>query len=126
MRNGAVWVLVVALTVAAGCATPTRPTEKPITSVKQVVGSWDGWNACHGCSIRFRASLSIRDDGYWTMVVERNPSYHGKVGIVNGVLQWGVDGRWYGLVKVVEEDGREWLTLYRANGEVWTEFDRAK
>ena len=108
-----------------GCATVTS-TPKTITSVKQLVGSWDGWIGCHGCSTRFRASLAVRDDGYWTMTIERNPSYHGKFAIVNSELQWGREGWWIGPVRVVEERGREYLTIYHANGEVWTEFDRAK
>ena len=118
------WALLAALTVTAGCA--TIPAEKQITDLKQVVGSWDGWIGCHGCSPRFRASLSIRDDGDWTMTIERNPSFHGSVGIVGGVLRWRQGSPWYGTVTLVEERGREWLTFYRPNGEVWTEFDRAK
>ena len=59
------------------------------------------------------------------MVVEQNASFHGKVAIVNGALQWGAGGWWYGPVRVVEEGGREWLTFVRENGEVWTELAAA-
>jgi hypothetical protein len=62
------------------------------------------------------------------MILERNPSYHGKIGIVEGVLRWGNDGPspWYGTVTLVEEHGRDYLTFLRPDGAVWTEFDRAK
>jgi hypothetical protein len=118
-----VWVLAVLATT--GCMT-TQPVPKVVTDVKQLVGAWEGWIGCHGCSTRFRSRLLVREGGYYEMVNERNPSYYGKFGIVNGVLQYGAEGRWYGSATIVEERGHEWLTLYRANGEVWTEFDRAK
>lgn len=118
-------VTVFLIVVSVGCAT-APPVPKTITSIDQIVGWWIGWNPCRGCSTRFRANLSIQADGYWVMVVEQNASFHGKVAIVNGALQWGAGGWWYGPVRVVEEGGREWLTFVRENGEVWTEFDRAK
>jgi hypothetical protein len=125
--RAAAWLLTIAcgVFVTTACAT-TAPTPKAITDLKQLTGSWDGWIPCHGCSQRFRASLSVREDGYWTMITERNPSFHGKFGIVNGVLQWGNEGWWVGPVTVVDERGREYMSLRRANGEVWTEFDRPK
>ncbi len=117
--------LVILLLTTIGCAT-TPSTPKTVTDLKQIVGSWDGWIGCHGCAMRFRASLSVRDDGYWTMNIERNASFHGTFAIVNGMLQWLREGWVVGPVTVSEERGREYLTIYRADGEVWTEFDRAK
>ena len=124
LRSAVAFLLWITL-ASLGCATTTA-TPKTITSVQQLVGSWNGWIGCHGCPIRFRASLSVREDGYWTMITEQNPSFHGKFAIVNGDLQWGREGWWVGPVAVVEEGGREYLTIFRANGDVWTEFDRPK
>ena len=73
-----------------------------------------------------RAYLSILADGRWQVVVEQNPGYYGNVEVVDGVPRWGQGGRWYGTLILVEERGREYLTLSRTNGSVWTEFDRAK
>jgi hypothetical protein len=69
----------VAISVLAtvGCArTPSIP--KTVTHLGQIVGSWDGWIDCHGCTGRFRGTMIIRDDGMWTLSYERNPTYHGK------------------------------------------------
>jgi hypothetical protein len=107
-----------------GCAT-TAPTPRTITDINQLAGSWHGWIGCYGCPERFRASLEVRPGGYWQMTTRSNPARYGKFGIVNGVLMHGNDGWWSGPVTVVEERGREYMTLRRQN-EVWTEFDRAK
>jgi hypothetical protein len=48
---------------------------------------------------------------------------------VDGVVRWGnpdLKNPWYGTVTLVEENGRDYLTFLRPNGEVWTEFNRAK
>jgi hypothetical protein len=114
---------------AVGCAS-TSSIPKTVTDLKQVVGQWDGWiGSSGGVKYAFRATMQIRDDGTWVMPIERNPTYHGKIGIVDGAVRWGSPGPkdpWYGTVTMVEENGPEYLILLRPNGEVWTEFNRAK
>jgi hypothetical protein len=109
--------------VAIGCAT-TTPVPKTVTHIKQLAGVWEGWIGCRGCPERFRSTLTVQDDGSYRMVNERNTMRYGRLGIVNGVLQHGVDGWWHGEAKLVEERGREWLTLYRLNGDVYVEYYR--
>jgi hypothetical protein len=108
-----------------GCAT-TAGTPKTITDPKQLVGLWTGYVPCRECAMDFRATLLIRDDSTWIASVYQNNSEQGYLGIVNGVLRWGKAGRWYGRISVVEDRGREYLSIVRDNGTVWTEFERAK
>ena len=72
----------------------------------------------------FRASLLIRDDSTWTVSVQQGSVIQGVLGIVDGVLRWGQGGRWYGRVTVVEQRGREYLSIVREDGQLWTEFER--
>jgi hypothetical protein len=111
-----------------GCAT-TSSTPKTVTDIKQLVGSWSGWMNCNGGLSRcLRATPLVRDDGTWTMPVERNPAYIGKVVSTGNVVRYtyGMGGPWRGTVTLVEENGRDYLTFVRENGEAWCEFDRAK
>jgi hypothetical protein len=120
--------LIFALTLL-GCAT-TSSTPKTVTDIKQLVGSWNGWiEERGGARFQYRATLSIREDGTWAIVTERNPTYYGRMGIADGVVRWAAaDPKlpWYGTATLVEENGREWLTLRRPTGEVWTEVARGK
>jgi hypothetical protein len=120
---------------SAGCA--TVPTLQTITDTKQLVGVWRGSVPCRDCPSYLPASLLIRDDATWTATVDRNSAretqllaqasdLHGALGIVDGVLRWGQDGRWYGRVTVVEARGYEYLSMLNVNGQVWIEFQRAK
>jgi hypothetical protein len=108
-----------------GCAT-TASTPKTITDPKQLVGSWIGFVPCRGCAMDFRANLLVRDDAMWIVSVVQGGTYHGYFGIVDGVLRWGQGGRWIGRVTVVEQRGREYLSIVREDGTVWTEFERAR
>jgi hypothetical protein len=127
----AVFVLLLS---TAGCA--TVPTPQTITDTKQLVGLWRGFVPCRDCPRHLPASLLIRDDATWTATVDQSSartqsvdqasSLHGKLGIVDGVLRWGQEGRWYGRVTVVEHRGYEYLSMLNVNGQVWTEFQRAK
>jgi hypothetical protein len=77
----------------------------------------------------FLATILIRDDGTWVTPIERNLTYRPKIGIVDGVVRWGILVRktpWYGTVTLVEENGGEYLIFLRPNDEVWTELNRAK
>src|SRR5438093_12798685 len=112
----AIVVLVLATT---GCATSTP---KAVTDLKQIVGPWDGWIGCRECSLRLRASLSIRDGGDWEMVIARNPNYYGKIGIVDGDLRWGVTKRWIGLVTLIEKRGRAYISFMSPDGRGCTTF----
>jgi len=58
----------------------TSPKTKTVTDLKQVAGSWNGWIGCHECPTRLRANLLIQDDGYWQMVIERDPTFYGDPG----------------------------------------------
>jgi hypothetical protein len=119
---------------SAGCA--TVPTPQTITDTKQLVGVWRGSVPCRDCPRYFPASLLIRDDATWTATVDQSgartqsieqaSNLHGAFGIVDGVLRWGQDGRWYGRVTVVEHRGYEYLSMLDVNGRVWIEFQRAK
>jgi hypothetical protein len=123
------------LVSSAGCA--TAPTPQTITDPKQLVGVWRGAVPCRDCPSHFPASLLIRDDATWTVSVEQRfdrariiavdpGSLHGVLGIVDGALRWGRDGRWYGRVTVVEHRGYEYLSILDGDGQLWTEFQRAK
>jgi hypothetical protein len=91
---------------------------------------------CRDCPRYLPASLLIRDDATWTATVDKTSArtqsvehasnLHGVLGIVDGVLRWGQDGRWYGRVTVVEHRGYEYLSMLNVDGKVWTEFQRAK
>jgi len=112
------------LLAPTACITSSPPQR--LTDLKLIVGSWNGTVGCRECPTRFRAYLSVRDDGQWQVTVEQNPAYYGTMAVVSGELRWGQGGRWIGPVLFVEERGRQYLTLARDNGSVWTEFDRAK
>lgn len=125
----------VLLLSSASCA--TVPTPQTITDTKQLVGVWRGSVPCRDCPRYLPASLLIRDDATWTatvdqtgsawtQLVEQASNLQGVLGIVDGVLLWGQDGRWYGRVTVVEHSGYEYLRMLNVNGQVWTEFQRAK
>ena len=124
----------VLLLSSVGCA--TVPTPQTITDTKRLVGLWRGSVPCRDCPGHLPASLLIRDDATWTATVDQNSArtqsvdqasnLHGVLGIVDGVLRWGQDGRWYGRVTVVEHRGHEYLSMLKVNGQVWTEFQRAK
>jgi hypothetical protein len=125
----------VLLLSSAGCA--TVPTPQTITDTKQLAGLWRGSVPCRDCPSHLPASLLIRDDATWTATVDRNSAretqlleqasnLRGALGIVDGVLRWGLDGRWYGRVTVVEHRGYEYLSMLNVNGQVWIEFQRAK
>jgi hypothetical protein len=58
------------------------------------------------------------------MITEQNRQL-GWFCLVDGLVRYGPDGRCAGPVTLVEESGREWLTLRQANGDVWTEFFRS-
>jgi hypothetical protein len=120
----------------AGCA--TVPTPQTITDTKQLVGLWRGSVPCRFDCVPgyLAATLLIRDDGTWTATVDKRSTrtqfvdqasnLHGALGIVDGVLRWGQDGRWYGRATVVEHRGYEYLAMLNVNGQVWIEFQRAK
>jgi hypothetical protein len=121
-------VVAIILAVAvAGCATTSSPP-KVVTDIKQLVGSWNGWIASgDGGRYPFPAKLSVREDGTWAIDFGR--IYYGRIATVDGVVRWGpTDPKlpWSGTATLVEENGREWLTFRRANGQVWTEVDRGK
>jgi len=110
----------VLLLSSVGCA--TAPTPQTITDTKQLVGLWRGSIPCRDCPRHFPASLLIRGDATWTVSVDQSierariisvgqGSLHGLLGIVDGVLRWGQDGRWYGRVTVVEHRGYEYLSI---------------
>ena len=106
------------------CAT-TAATPKMITDTKQLVGSWNGSVGCRGCAGSFHTTLLIREDATWVASVSRGMTYQGVLGIEGGVLRWGPGGgRWYGIVSVVEQGGREYVSLVKADGSVWAEFQR--
>jgi hypothetical protein len=46
--------------------------------------------------------------------------------MADGVLRWGHGDRLYGRVVVVEQRGREYLSIVRDNGTVWSEYERAE
>jgi hypothetical protein len=124
-RSAALSVAAAILVIGTvGCA--TAPTQKAITDPTQLVGSWIGFVPCRGCSADFRANLLIRDDATWTVSVQQGGTYNGTLGIVDGSLRWGQGDRWVGSVTLVEQRGREYLSIVRADGTVWTEFQRAK
>ena len=116
--------LAILMLTTVGCATAS--TSKTITDPKQLVGSWIGFVPCRGCAMDFSASLLIRDDATWIVSVHQGHVIHGVLGIVDGVLRWGQGGRWHGRVTVVEQRGREYLSIVKEDGQVWTEFQRAK
>jgi hypothetical protein len=122
LRRWLIIMVVLVVFTAAGCAA-TVSTPKAVTDVKQLVGVWEGWIGCHGCPERWRARLSVRDDGYYELVTQQNRRL-GKFRVAEGQLQHGSDGHWWGYATLVEERGREWLTLRRANGDIYTEFYR--
>lgn len=119
---------------SAGCA--TVPTPQTITNTKQLVGSWRGSVPCRDCPRFLPATLLIRDDATWTATVDQRivptrsvdeaSNLHGVLGLVDGVLRWGQDGRWYGQATVVEHRGYEYLSMLNEHGQVWIEFQRAK
>lgn len=110
----------------AACATTTATT-KPITDTKQLIGSWIGFVGCRECGEDFRATLAIGDDATWVASVSRGSTHRGVLGIEGGALRWGPGGgKWWGLVSVVEQSGREYVSLIKADGSVWGEFQRAR
>jgi hypothetical protein len=119
-------ILIFALTLL-GCAT-TSSTPKTVTDIKQLVGTWNGWIASRdGGPYPFPAKLSVREDGTWA--IDFNRIFYGRIAIVDGVVRWGSTDPQQplsGTATLVEENGREWLTFRRANGEVWTEVNRGK
>ena len=121
-------LVAIAVLGTVGCVS-TSSIPKTVTDIKQVVGSWTGWLNCNdGRTKCLRATLLIRDDGTWTMPVERNPTFHGTVVPIGDVVRWtyGTGGPWRGTVILVEEDGRDYLAFLSEDGKVWSEFDRAK
>jgi hypothetical protein len=118
----------------AGCA--TVPTPQTITDIQQLVGRWRGSVPCRDCPRYLPATLLVRDDGTWTATVDQSTArthlFHqasnlqGALAIVDGVLRWGRDGRWYGRATVVERRGYEYLIMLTVGGDVWLEFQRAK
>jgi len=122
------------LVSSAGCA--TAPTPQTITDAKQLVGLWRGSVPCRDCPGYLPASLLVRDDATWTATIDKRggrtqlfdqaSNLHGVLEIVDGVLRWGQDGRWYGRATVVERRGYEYLSMLDVNGQVWMEFQRAK
>jgi hypothetical protein len=117
-------ILALLFSAVIGCATTSSP--KTVTDTKQLVGAWVGYVGCRGCSRDFRTNLLIRDDATWVASVHEGNIHYGVLGIVDGVLRWGQGGRWLGRVTVVEERGREYLTIVRENGSIWSEFERTK
>jgi hypothetical protein len=118
---------------SAGCA--TAPTPQTITDTKQLVGLWRGSIPCRDCPGHLPASLLVRDDATWSATIDKRgrtqlfdqaSNLHGVLGIVDGVLRWGQDGRWYGRATVVERRGYEYLSMLDVNGQVWMEFQRTK
>jgi hypothetical protein len=122
-------VAIILAAAVAGCAT-TSSTPKVVTDIKQLVGSWTGWIAASdGGRYPFPATLSIHEDGTFAITTSRSPIYYGRVGIVDGAARWAAaDPKlpWFGTATLVDENGREWLTFRRPNGQVWTEVDRGK
>jgi hypothetical protein len=124
----------IVLLSSAGCA--TAPTPQTITEMQQLVGRWRGSVPCRDCPRYLPATLLIRDDGTWTATVDQSHArthlFHqasnvqGALAIVDGVLRWGQEGRWYGRATVAERRGYEYLTMLTASGDVWLEFQRAK
>ena len=71
-----------------GCAT-TSSTPKSVTELNQLVGSWNGRIGNRdGVLNQSRATLSIREDGTY-VVVGRTTMFYGRIGIQDGVVQWG-------------------------------------
>lgn len=107
-----------------GCAT-SAPAPKTITA-KQLAGTWTGFITCYGCAMDFRTMLLIRDDATWTATVLQGNVHHGTLITEGDVVLWGQGARPIGRAIVVEQGGRENLTLGRENGSVWGEFQRVK
>jgi hypothetical protein len=117
--------LAILVITAIGCAT-TAATPKAITNPKQLVGAWTGFVPCRECAMDFRTTLLIRDDATWTATVLQGSVHHGTLITESGVVSWGQGVRPYGPVIVVEQGGREYMSLVRENGSVWGEFQRAR
>jgi hypothetical protein len=133
-RDAVKTIATLLLLSSVGCA--TVPTPVTFSDTKPLVGLWRGSVPCRGCLGYLPASLLIRDDATWSAIVDERgartqsvdqaSNQHGVLGVVDGVLRWGQDGRWYGRVTVVEHRGYEYLSMLDEHGQVWTEFQRAR
>ena len=112
-------VLVLALPVIV-----TAQAEKPITDVKMLSGSWNGWyNPLRGGQSA-RAQLAIKDDGSWTFYITGGPTTTGTITVSDGKARYQGSVGDPGTVVLIDNKGKDVLRFVRRDGTIASEFER--
>lgn len=122
MTSGRVWGWVGAVLLTVGCA--TTPASTPVTDLKDIAGSWNGWTTAAG-GRDFRVNLLVQIDGQYRMIIERSHVYYGRlIRDADGLrFRHGTDN-WAGTVTLLEEPGVEYLRFVVDTGALWIQFER--
>jgi hypothetical protein len=127
------FVTIALAVVLTACATLSGrpPKETQIANVEQVVGIWDGLvTGRGGLTPTVPVRLSIEPDGRYTWVSAYNPTSHGNLRVIDGVLRYGAlfprGWDWAGTITLMDEAGEEHLIWRRNDGALLAEFSRKK
>jgi hypothetical protein len=105
--------LLVIVLSTIGCAVRSS-LQKPIPDRKQVAGSWNGWMWSRVSGATQRVTLMIPSDGPYQVIMRGGTMHLGQLTMTGEVLRYSHgSGFWNGTVELVEEGGKEYLSLLK-------------
>jgi hypothetical protein len=102
----------------------TAQAEKPITDVKALAGTWNGWYNSPRGGQAARAQLVIKDDGSWTFHISGGANTTGNITLVDGKARYQGSVGDPGTVVLIDNKGKEALRFMRRDGTIASEFER--
>jgi len=116
--------LIVVAVVFILAAIAAAQAEKPITDVKMLAGTWNGWyNPLRG-GAPVRANTVIKDDGSFSFHPSGMNSTTGSITLADGKARYQASVGDPGTVVIIDKDGKDVLRFIRRDGTIASEFER--
>jgi len=99
-------------------------TEKPITDLKMLAGTWNGWyNPLRG-GAPVRAQTVIKDDGSFSFHPSGMNMTTGSIALADGKARYQASVGDPGTVVIIDKNGKDVLRFIRRDGTIASEFER--
>ena len=114
-------VVAVVFTLAA---IAVAQTEKPITDIKMLAGTWNGWyNPLRG-GAPVRAQTVIKGDGSFSFHPSGVNMTTGNIALADGRARYQASVGDPGTVVIIDKNGKDVLRFIRRDGTIASEFER--